>query len=60
MGRNHFSQHGGPYFKNNGVSQHSHSHDDPNHIKPDRALFLSLLVGVPLMLITLYALVIAL
>ena len=60
MGRNYFSKHGGPYFKNDGFSQHSHSHDDPNHIEPDRALLLSLLVGVPIVIITLYAIVIAL
>ena len=60
MGRNHFSQHGGPYFINNGLSGHDHSHDDPEDIKSDRALLLSLLVGVPIGLITLYAIVIAL
>jgi len=60
MGRNYFSKHGGPYFKNDGFSKHSHSHDDPNDIKPDKALFLSIIVGFPLMLITLYAIVIAL
>jgi hypothetical protein len=59
MGRNYFSKHGGPYFKNNGFSQHSHDHQDPEANKPDKALLLSLLVAVPLMLITLYALVIA-
>ena len=37
MGRNYFSKHGGPYFKNDGFSQHSHSHDDPHDIKPDHA-----------------------
>ena len=59
MGRNHFSRHGGPYFINNGFSNHTHSHDDPNHIESDRALILSLLVGVPIMIITLYALVLS-
>mgnify|MGYP000079256060 FL=1 len=47
-------------FINNGLSGHDHSHDDPEDIKPDRALLLSLLIGVPLMIITLYAIVIAL
>lgn len=60
MTRNYFSKHGGPYFKNNGVSKHSHHHDDPHDIKPDRALFLSIVVGFPIMLITLYAIVLAL
>ena len=60
MGRNYFSKHGGPMFINNGLSGHDHSHDDPEDIKPDRALLLSLLVGVPLMFITLYAIVVAL
>jgi hypothetical protein len=60
MGRNHFSRHGGPYFINDGLSKHTHHHDDPNHTEPDRALFLSLLVAVPIGLITLYAIVIAL
>ena len=59
MGRNHFSRHGGPYFINNGFSNHTHSHDDPNHTEPDRALLLSLLVAVPIMIITLYALVLS-
>ena len=35
MGRNYFSKHGGPYFINNGLSGHSHSHDEPHDIKPD-------------------------
>ena len=35
MGRNYFSKHGGPYFINNGVSQHDHHHDEPHDIKPD-------------------------
>ena len=60
MGRNHFSRAGGPYFINNGFSKHTHSHDDPHDIKPDRALLLSLLVGIPIWLITIYAIVIAL
>ena len=59
MGRNYFSKHGGPYFKNDGFSQHSHADHDPEDIKPDRALLLSLLVGVPIMIITLYALVLS-
>ena len=46
-------------FINNGLSGHDHSHDDPEDIKPDRALLLSLLIGVPLMFITLYALVLS-
>ena len=37
MGRNHFSKHGGPYFINDGLSKHTHSHEDPNDIKPDYA-----------------------
>jgi hypothetical protein len=28
MGRNYFSRHGGPYFINDGVSQHDHHHDN--------------------------------
>jgi len=59
MGRNYFSKHGGPYFINDGFSQHTHSHEDPHDIKPDRALLLSLLVAVPIVLITLYALVLS-
>ena len=59
MGRNYFSKHGGPYFKNDGFSQHSNVDNDPSHIGPDRALLLSLLVAVPIGLITLYALVLS-
>ena len=43
MGRNYFSKHGGPYFINDGLSKHTHHHDDPNHIKPDYAsIFLAI------------------
>jgi len=45
MGRNHFSKAGGPYFINDGFSKHTHSHEDPNHIKPDRILLASILIG---------------
>jgi hypothetical protein len=55
MTRNHFSRHGGPYFINDGLS--SHNEED---IKPDKGLLLSIAIGGSIMLITLYALVIAL
>jgi hypothetical protein len=42
MGRNYFSKAGGPYFINDGFSKHTHSHEDPNHIKPDTNLFYGL------------------
>jgi hypothetical protein len=35
MGRNYFSKHGGPYFINDGLSKHTHSHEEPHDIKPD-------------------------
>ncbi len=44
MGRNYFSRHGGPYFINDGVSKHTHHHDDPNHNKPDTNLFYGLTI----------------
>lgn len=31
MGRNYFSRHGGPYFINDGVSRHDHSHKPGEH-----------------------------
>jgi hypothetical protein len=37
MGRNYFSRHGGPYFINDGLSKHTHSHEEPHDIKPDYA-----------------------
>ena len=45
MGRNHFSKHGGPYFIHDGFSKHTHSHEDPNDIKPDKKLFYSIAIG---------------
>ena len=60
MGRNYFSKHGGPYFINNGFSSHSHDHNDSEDTGSERALILSVCVGVPLMFIALYAIVIAL
>jgi hypothetical protein len=60
MGRNYFSKHGGPYFINDGLSRHTHSHDHSDDIKPDKTLFLSVIIGFPILLITLYAIVIAL
>jgi hypothetical protein len=42
MGRNYFSRHGGPYFINDGVSQHDHHHK-PGHthedIKPSNLIY---------------------
>lgn len=61
MGRNYFSKHGGPYFINNGLSKHhDHSHDDPNHIKPDKGLFIYISIGFVLLLSTLYVIAISL
>ena len=59
MGRNYFSKHGGPYFINDGLSKHSHHHDDPEDSGSERALILSVCVGTAIVLITLYALVLA-
>ena len=43
MGRNYFSKHGGPYFKNDGFSQHSHDHHGPEDNKPDYvSIFISI------------------
>ena len=59
MGRNYFSKHGGPYFINNGFSKHSHDHNDSEDTGSERALILSVCVGTAIVIITLYALVIA-
>ena len=45
MGRNHFSNKGGPYFINDGFSKHTHNHNDPNDIKPDTKVFYTLTLG---------------
>lgn len=44
MGRNYFSQHGGPYFINDGFTKHSQNPSNPN-IKPDKNLFYTLTLG---------------
>jgi hypothetical protein len=49
MGRNYFSKHGGPYFINDGLSKHTHHHDDPNHIKPD---YVSVFIAIGFVTIT--------
>jgi hypothetical protein len=36
MGRNHFSQQGGPYFINDGFSKHDRHHED---IKPSNRIY---------------------
>ena len=54
MGRNHFSRAGGPYFINDGFSHHTdHDHNELSnhkHIKPDKGLFYTVLIGYALML----------
>ena len=48
MGKNYFSKYGGPYFINNGLSAHDHSHkssDSHEDIKPDTNLFYGLAIG---------------
>jgi hypothetical protein len=52
MGRNYFSKHGGPYFINDGFSQHTHSHEDPHDIKPDYDLFIFIAIGFVTLLVT--------
>jgi hypothetical protein len=60
MGRNYFSKYGGPCFINNGLTaHHDHEENDSKDTGSDKALLLSLLVSVPIVLITLYALVIS-
>jgi hypothetical protein len=44
MGRNHFSKYGGPYFVNDGLSNHK-DHPEPSNIKPDPNLFYGLAIG---------------
>ena len=44
MGRNYFSKHGGPYFINNGFTNHSPEPSDKD-IKPDPNLFYGLTIG---------------
>lgn len=41
MGRNYFSKHGGPYFINDGVSQHDHHTPGHTHedIKPSNLIY---------------------
>ena len=60
MVRNHFSKHGGPYFINDGLSKHTHHHDDTNQNELDKGLalfiaigFLSLLAVISIVLIVL-------
>ena len=53
MPRNHFSQKGGPYFINNGFSKHDHDHkpgSNHEHIKPDKGLFVSIVIGFVILL----------
>jgi hypothetical protein len=63
MGRNYFSRHGGPYFINNGFSQHhdhdhnelsnhEHSKQDPEHVFIAIA-FLSLVAILSIVMIAL-------
>jgi hypothetical protein len=59
MGRNYFSKHGGPYFINDGLSKHSHDHNNSEDDGSERALILSVCVGTAIVLITLYALVLS-
>jgi hypothetical protein len=59
MGRNYFSKHGGPYFMNNGFSKHHDHHDNSEADGSERALILSVCVGTAIVLITLYAIVLA-
>lgn len=50
MGRNYFSRAGGPYFINDGFSKHKEHHEDPNHIKPDKGLFITIVVSFAILL----------
>ena len=59
MGRNYFSKHGGPYFINNGFSNHSHDHNDSEDAGSERAFILSVCVGTAIVIITLYAIVLS-
>jgi hypothetical protein len=55
MGRNYFSKHGGPYFINNGLSKHDHSHDITDihkDIKSDKNLFYFISIGFVSVLVT--------
>jgi hypothetical protein len=52
MGRNYFSRHGGPYFINDGLSKHTHSHDEPHDIKPDY-VSISIAIGFITMVVSL-------
>ena len=55
MGRNHFSQQGGPYFINNGFSKHDHNHKpggSHEDIKPDKTIFYSIMIGFVVILVT--------
>ena len=56
MGRNYFSKHGGPYFKNDGVSMHSHHHDEPHDIKPD---YVSIFIAIGFVTMTVSLLIVA-
>jgi hypothetical protein len=54
MTRNHFSKHGGPYFINDGVSNHLDI--DANDIKPGIFPFLSITLAACIILTVLYSL----
>lgn len=46
MTRNYFSRHGGPYFRNNGFSQHKEEHVKiKEYIKPDPNPFYGLTIA---------------
>ena len=54
MGRNYFSKAGGPYFINDGFSEHDHSHkpgESHEDIKPDRVVVTSIIIGFVTMFI---------
>lgn len=62
MGRNYFSKYGGPYFINKGFTGHleDHSLESNQNLKSDKGLILSIAIGATLLLVILYALVVAL
>ena len=45
MGRNYFSKHGGPYFRNDGFSHHTENNNKPNS-KKDILTFICVSLGV--------------
>jgi hypothetical protein len=56
MGRNYFSKHGGPYFINDGLSKHTHHHDDTNHNKPD---YVAIFIAIGFVTITVSLLIVS-